>query len=294
MRTSAFIFGFLSLACLVIAQEPAVALPDAAPPAATPEESTEAAPPPAATSTPENPVVEGLGQAIPQAYTADRYSAVWGRNPFMTKVTTPQGPTVNPFEDWVLSGLTVRASGETSCFVRNKQTQESQKVTAKPNPKAPDGFILVQANPNKDRKLASVEVSKNGQTGTLKFEDVAAGGPPAGTPGIAAPGMQRVPMPGQPGQVNPGAPGVPNGGQVQPGRRIVTPNQTGQVPGAPNQPGNNPGNIPQAPGMQRPQGMAGTVVGGAPTNIPRSPSNRRRILIPPPVASPDQQNVPPP
>ena len=288
MRTSAFIFGFLSLACLSLAQEPAVALPDAAPPVDAPAESPEAAPPPSSTA--ENPVVEGLGQAIPQAYTADRYSAVWGKNPFMTKVTAPTGPTVNPFEDWVLSGLTVRASGETSCFVRNKQTQESQKVTAKPNPKAPDGFILVQANPNKDRKLASVEVSKNGQTGTLKFEDMAAGGPPPGAPG-GAPGMQRVPMPGQ---VNQGAPGVPNGGQVQPGRRILTPNQTGQVPGAPNQPGTNPGNIPQVPGMQRPQGMTGTVVGGAPTNIPRSPSSRRRILIPPPVASPDQQNVPPP
>jgi hypothetical protein len=264
MKRITSIFAFFSLASLTLAQEP-----DATPPAETPVEAAPSSDLPAL-----NPVVEGLGQAIPQAYTADRYSGVWGKNPFMTKVTTPAGPTVNPFEDWVLSGLTVRASGETSCFVRNKQTQESQKVTAKPNPKAPEGFILVQANPNKDRKLASVEVTKNGQTGTLKFEEMAAGGP------AMAAGAQRVPLPGQPpGQPNPG---VPNASQLPQNRRVMVPNQPGQVP----QPGVNPAGIPPAPGMQRPQGAAG----GVPNNVPRSPSSRRRILIPPPVG--DQQNAP--
>jgi hypothetical protein len=133
--TSAFIFGFLSLACLTLAQESRGGSPD----------------------------------AIPQSHTATRYSAVWGRNPFLIEVNRPPPPPENPFKDWVLTGLTVRVNGETSCFIFNKQTQEIQKVVSKPGANTPDGFVLVQANPSKDPKLASAIVSRNGQTGTLKF-----------------------------------------------------------------------------------------------------------------------------
>ena len=133
MRTSLFIFGFLSLACLALAQEPRGGSPD----------------------------------AIPQSHTAGRYSSVWGRNPFLNRVDPP--PPESPFKDWALAGITVRANGESSCVIVNQQTQETQKVVSQSDRKSTDGFILVQVHPNKDPKLASAIVSKNGHTGTLKF-----------------------------------------------------------------------------------------------------------------------------
>ena len=278
-------------------EEPSVATEVTLPPApadATTPASTDT-PPPAndaaealkvgdGAAPPEAPVLEGLGQPIPQAYLPDRYSGTWNKNPFLIKLPIVSGPVVNPFADWVLTGLTIPSSGNATAFIKNRQTNDFKKVTTIPNEKEPDGFILKKANPNRDRRLATVEVQKGSETGTLQFDDTPSAAPSAnalGPRGVPQPGTNAVPipLPGQP-QNNRGVPqpGVnPRPGLPQPG---VNPRQ-----GIP-QPNNiRPGYNGQQPGgaqQQTIQAQPGVI------NVPRSPSSRRRILTPPAIPDPSQ------
>lgn len=233
---------------------------------AAPPEAPAAEPAAAAEADPGNPVIEGFGQAIPTPYPLDRYAATWSKNPFLIEVAPTAGPTVSFAQDWALTGLTVRPTGEATAYIRNKQTQEFKRVG---NTEDKDGFKLVKANPNPDRKLASVEVAKGSETATLTYDE---------TLSAPAPAQPRVPMPGQqpqgaatqPGQMT--RPPIPTPGGQQTangGRRVLTPPTAGQPPvAAP--PGTTPSPNAVPPNTPVP-------------NIPRNPSSRRRILIPQPL-----------
>ncbi len=232
--------------------------PSAAPPAPEAPPASDSSGTPAASA---NPIIEGLGQAIPQAYSADRYSGTWGKNPFLIEVAKPTVNAVSFAQDWALTGLTARPNGEAVAYIRNKQTQDFKRVKKEPDA---DGFQLVSANPNPDRKIASVEIAKGSETATLKYDETAAA--------PANPGVSRIPVPGQPlvpgGQPVPGQPNRP--GAPAPGnRRPVLPNQGQAIMGVPGQP------HPGQPGVAHPGGVP------LPNAVPRNPVSRRRILIPP-------------
>ena len=241
----------------------------ASPDSTSPEPPADGNPPSvdaATTGTPSSPI-EGLGPAIPQAYAADRYSGTWTKNPFLVEVAPVAVNQVSFAQDWALTGLTVKPNGESMAYIRNKQTQEFKRVTNKPDS---DGFELVKANPNPDRKSASVEVRKGSETATLKYDEVA--------PAPAA--AQRVPVPGQ----------VPNA--VPNGVPTNTAAAAAMRPGTPGVPPVGRPGVPPAPGMQgtQPQYPGATQAQQMPANlpgsIPRTPSSRRRLLIPPAQPAP--------
>jgi hypothetical protein len=236
---------------------------DAAAPVA-PEAATDS-PPPAEPAAPD--LAQQLGPAVPQGYKADRYASTWERNPFLVEVTAAAINTVSFAQDWALTGLTVKPDGNSMAYIRNKQTQEFKRITPEPDA---DGFQLVKANPNPMRKDASVEVKKGAETATLKYDEVAPA--PAAAPRVPMPGQQPVPVPGQPpANTIPGRPGMP-------------PNATMNRPGLP-QPG-MPAQPNQAyPGGVQP-GQPPVATPGVPPVIQRSPSQRRRLLIPPQQPAP--------
>jgi hypothetical protein len=202
---------------------------------------------------PKNVYLEGFGSAIPTPYPADRYAATWEKNPFMVVVVSNPGPSVSFAQDWALTGLTVRPSGEAAAYIRNKQTQEFKRIT---NSEDKDGFKLLEANPNPDRKQASVKVAKGAETATLTYDESMTAPAPA-APRAPMPGQQQPGVPpGQPSSVA-GRPVIPVPGGVQPQQMVP-------------QPG-----IPAANATQPPNQPPGAA--------PRSPSGRRRILIPPPI-----------
>ena len=244
--------------------EPVSEVPEPAQGPAAEEQNEAAESPPAAPAEEGNAFLEGFGNAIPTPYPADRYASTWEKNPFMVEVAPIQGPVVSFAQDWALTGLTVRPSGEATAYIRNKQTQEFKRVTSNEDK---DGFKLVEANPNPDRKLASVKVAKGAETASLTYDET-----------MTAPAPARVPVPGQqpgappqPGAM-PGRPVIPVPGAQDPNKRTV-----GQ-PGVPPQPGvAMQGAVPQ-PATAQP--------GMAQQQVPRSPQSRRRILIPPQIPPP--------
>lgn len=266
MKKFRHIIIFAGLSLLVQAQEDAAA----------PVENPPAEPPPAEKADPANPVLEGFGTAIPTPYPVDRYSATFSKNPFLIEVAPTAGPTVSFAQDWALTGLTVRPSGEATAYIRNKQTQEFKRVG---NTEDKDGFKLVKANPNPDRKLASVEVAKGAETATLTYDET-----------MSAPAAPRVPPQGQ----QPQGAATPQGQMTRPpiptpgtppnantGRRVLTPPTAAQPPVA-TPPGTTPAPNAVPPNTPVP-------------NIPRNPSSRRRILIPQPLpADGTQQPAPSP
>lgn len=243
------------LALSVQAQDdaPPTEEPSSEQPAPVPTDGAE--PPPA--SGDKNVFLEGFGSAIPTPYPADRYSATWEKNPFLIVVTNTPPPPDDFSKDWALTGLTVRPSGEATAYIRNKQTQEFKRITSDEDK---DGFKLLEANPNPDRKVANVKVAKGSETATLQYDE---------TMTAPAPAAPRVPVPGQ-----------PQPGGVQPGRPVIpTPGGVPAKPGVP-QPGvAQPQGVP-VPGMPVPNANPGTMP--TPAGV-RSPTSRRRILIPPPI-----------
>lgn len=254
MKTHLFHLALpLLLALSLQAQdEPA---PEDSPPSEQPPAAEEASAPPA--SSDGNMVLEGFGSAIPTPYPTDRYASTWEKNPFMVEVAPTQGPVVSFAQDWALTGLTVRPSGEATAYIRNKQTQEFKRVTSNEDK---DGFKLIEANPNPDRKAANVKVAKGAETATLTYDET-----------MTAPAPARVPVPGQP---------QPGGVQPQPGRPVIpvpgAQNPNARVPG---QPGLPPQPTMVQPGVPQPNAAQ-------PNPAVRSPTSRRRILIPPQIPPP--------
>lgn len=226
--------------------EPTDGQPPEAP--ATPPTGEPVTPPPA--------VAEG--DAIPQAYRADRYQATWDKNPFLIKVAATQQAVASFAEDWELKYLSER-NGSVKAGIQNRKTQEYRNISTEPDS---EGFQLVTAKISRNRKDSEAEISKGAEKATFKYNDTA---PPPNA--MARPGM----VPGQtgaPGNQRPGAPaqnGYRSNGAVQQGAA----SPAGMPPR---------GAAPQAPpGMVPP--------GGVPApNAPPSAINRRRVLIPAPVS----------
>lgn len=257
----------------------------------------------------------GEDVAIPVAYPEDRYKDVWNKNPFMLKTAPVAQPKASWAEDWKLVGMS-NIMGSVSVSLKNIKTNEFKRL--KEGSADKDGFMLEKANFDRDRRNASVEVTKDGRKESLTYEDEMLAGPAAGA-GIPQPGMipGRTTMPGRAGvpgaYSQPGKPGsipgaAPGTTGYRPGMAPGTNMQATLRPGvggvaAPGQavqPGSLNRNVSPAAGvLSGATGGApgtlsqpGVVGGGVPVqpgitvpvqpNVP-TPVSRRRQLIPPPI-----------
>ncbi|MEN3940809.1 hypothetical protein WJU23_05925 [Prosthecobacter sp. SYSU 5D2] len=200
-------------------------------------------------------------KVIPEAYPGTRYQNTWKTNPFLKITTRTAAPTKNWTEDWALSSMFKSETGKISIGLQNKQTGDFKRVTNEDGPNSE--FRLVQANFNRNRNEASVEIEKGNVRGTLKYDENLTSKPVTINQTFKAPtappGVNPNARPGQPGQpvnvAQPGLQGLPSSG------------------------------LPPRPGV-------------APAVSPQSPASpptisRRRNLIPVPPAPPPQPPSPP-
>ena len=284
-------------------------------------QSPDAIPAPLSDSPQENPSGAGTtppaGEdvAVPVPYPEERYKEAWNKNPFMLKTAPVAQPKASWAEDWKLAGMS-NILGSISVSLKNVKTNEFKRL--KEGGADKDGFVLEKANFDRDRKKASVEVTKDGRKETLTYDDEMLAGPAAGAgipqPGVipgrtAIPGRPGIPgaysQPGKPGSI-PGAapgttgyrPGMASGANMQATLRpgmggVAAPGQT--VP-----PGSLNRNVSPAAGvlsgatggvpgtLNQPGGVGGVPIGQPGVTVPVQPTvptpvSRRRQLIPPPI-----------
>ncbi|MCW0217567.1 MAG: hypothetical protein OJI67_04515 [Prosthecobacter sp.] len=190
---------------------------------------------------------------IPKAYDESRYQSSWSSNPFLRVTKVIEGPKVDWSNDWALAGMYKSTTGKITISLQNKQTGEYKRVSS--DEKADSEFHLVQANFNRNRNEASVEIEKDNKKATIKYDDNLTSRP------ITVNNTFKTPPSAQTG-----APGSPN---VRPGQPVnaTPPNVRGPVPGS------MPSSV--QPG---PAGANGQQVPVTPPTI-----SRRRQLIPAPV-----------
>lgn len=278
----------LALAPLARAQETA-ASPDSLPPDAGMPAEAEPAALPAAEPAP--PAAEEEGPAIPMAYDASRYDAIWDKNPFTRKVAAITQAKVDWGQDWALASMS-KYSGKIRVSIRNKQTNEIKRIYDEA--KEGDEFRLVKANFHRSRREASAVIAKGTEEATLKYDENAA--PVTINNTVRQPANPGAvnPVPGTAGATMAGRPGQP------PITKPVSPTASGRVFNAPNLPGGvaaQQGMMGGQPGMgtavqSAPLNAGGTVVqpgvvnpaqpGGTTATMPPTIS-RRRQLIPAPV-----------
>lgn len=204
---------------------------------------------------------------IPEPYAEARYKDSWSKNPFLRETIKIEGPKVDWSQDWALAGMYRSQSGKIIVSLQNKQTGDFKRVTNEDD--ANSEFQLVQANFNRNRSEASVELSKDGKKATVKFDDNLTSRP------LTVSNTFKSPQQGQPG-----APGNPNIRPGQPGQPGQQPNPNLRTPGA------QPINV-----TQQPQGiMPGVQPQPPPGAAPAPQISRRRQLIPtpPPQSAPQQ------
>ncbi len=230
---------------------------------------------------------------VPQAFSEDRYLAMWNKNPFLLE-TAPIIQNVENFsKDWSLAGI-IASGGVYKVTLRNKQTGTYQRLSEGDNS---GEFRLISVNYDRDRTKSSVKVSRGSETADLTFDGELLAQPVTVSNTMAPTGDAA--QPGQGGQVNanlpPGAQaslmqrgpnGQPLNQPLRPGMPGYVPGRAGTEPGAaanPNAPRVNQATgapLPGAsPGLPNP-GMG--AVPGAPGAVP-SPGSRRRQLIPTPI-----------
>jgi len=199
---------------------------------------------------------------IPKAYDAARYQTTWSNNPFLRKTIVIDGPKVVWSNDWALAGMYKSTTGKISISLQNKQTGEFKRVTSDDG--ADSEFRLIEANFNRNRTEASVDIAKGSETATLKYDDALTSRP------VTISNTFKTAAGGQPGN--------PNLRQGQPGQPVnATP-----LPGA--QP-NNPQGVANRPGG----GINPAPVAGQQPSPASPPTiSRRRQLIPAPVVPPAQ------
>lgn len=201
-------------------------------------------------------------KVIPEVYAEARYKDSWAKNPFLRKTTVIEGPKIDWSNDWALAGMYRGQTGKITVTLQNKQTGDFKRVTSEDD--ANGEFKLVQANFNRNRSEASVDISKDGKTATVKFDDNLTSKP------LTVSNTFKSPQQGQPG-----APGNPNARPGQPGQPQ---NPNIRTPG-----GVQPVNVTQ------PQGIMPGAQPNAAAPAPQPTISRRRQLIPTPPPPPPQQ-----
>ena len=169
---------------------------------------------------------------VPEKAPLSRYSGLWNNSPFTAKPPPPEaGPTVNPFEDFVLLGVSPIRGGYRVTMMEKKAPDKRITVDTD-NPNSSYKILGVSRQPG-DALGTSVQMSIGSQTGTVRYDA-------ASLVLAAAP----LPVPTAP----PGQPPMPNGQPVmdgqqpvrQPRPRVVPP----PIPTADGQPG-QPQQMPQ-------------------------------------------------
>lgn len=177
--------------------------------------------------------------AAPTPVTPNRYSRLWNDSPFTTKPIIVAPPTINPFEDYALGGVTPLDGTYLVTLFNKKKPEERVSI-----PGNTLGFKVVEVRPGKEGPLStSVVISNGSRTGTVGFDEklLVVKAPPANKQQPGRPGMPV--MPGQP--VQPGQPPNPLQGRGD---------QNGQVQQNP-----NPIPQPQVPvPVPQPQSAIGT------------------------------------
>lgn len=166
--------------------------------------------------------------SIPMKAPLVKYTGMWTNSPFTSKPPPPPpGETVNPFEDFTLTGI-APVPGGYRITIMSKKNPDVKKVI---QPGSKSEFKVVSVNRNPEKALGTTVVLSSGSIqGTVSFEPdlitikaaptapVPQQGNPNLPPGINNP--NQPPLPTQAGQ-------NPSDGQRQPRPRIV-PALTGQ------------------------------------------------------------------
>jgi hypothetical protein len=198
---------------------------------------------------------------IPDGFKADRYQAVWERNPFT--IVTPVAEVSQPkmFDKYALVSW-LNDDGKDVVFVQNTETNEVQKVTKDPNA---NNFRLVAIHKAADPKNAEVVLSNGSEEGAVRFRLEAAAAAPqqheGGQAAVPTAGVQN-PVPGVP------APPLPGSRQAQMAQNAQ---QALQVQQAARSGGNQQITAPMQPEPY--------------VTPPRATEVRRKRITPPPISS---------
>ena len=157
---------------------------------------------------------------IPRKQPLVKYTGLWTNSPFTSKPTPPPpGETVNPLDDFTLTGIAPVPGGYRITII-SKKDPELKKVI---EPGRTGEFSVVSVNRNPDKALGTTVVLSTGSVqGTVAFEQEM-------LTLKALPAPQQQPQPGNlppgitPAQANQAQ---PNTAQRQPRPRIVVPPNT--------------------------------------------------------------------
>ena len=156
-----------------------------------------------------------VNAGIPRKEPLVKYTGLWTKSPFTSKPPpVTAGPTVNPLDDFTLTGIAPVPGGYRITII-SKKNPELKKVI---EPGRTGEFTVVSVNRNPDKALGTTVVLSTGSVqGTVSFEKemLTLKAPPA-------PKRQQVKLPPgiRPGQANPAR---ANTAKRQPRPRIVPP-----------------------------------------------------------------------
>lgn len=177
----------------------------------------------------------GLAAAdVPKKQPVSKYSKLWTDSPFTAKPPPGEAaPEINPFEDYVLGGVSPVAGGYWITLFNRKNPGERKYITS--GQTSPEGFQIAAVTQKPGDPMATtVRITNGSQTGTVAFDQkmlvikAAAPQQPPRQPNM--PGQPPMPQPANPGQPwnNANQPGNPNQPVTpalrQPRPRIVLPN----------------------------------------------------------------------
>lgn len=157
----------------------------------------------------------------PQKAPLTRYTGLWTNSPFTSKPPPPEAaPTVNPFDDYTLSGIAPVPGGYRITLV-NKTNPEEKRVI---EPGIKNEFTVVSVDRNPDKALGTTVVLSSGTLqGTVTFEPellTLNSPPPPPPPANLPPGV--IPSEGNQQQTQPEQ-NLQREPQRQPRPRIVPP-----------------------------------------------------------------------
>ena len=113
----------------------------------------------------------GVGHAeVPQKAPLEKYQKLWQFSPFTAKPVGTTGPIYNPLEDYVLLGVSPIKEGYRVTLLNKKNPTEKRIVVETHKPTK--GFtVLGVIRKTGDPRGTVVQLSREGSTGTVGFED---------------------------------------------------------------------------------------------------------------------------
>ena len=109
--------------------------------------------------------VFGFSQELPAGFSADRYTDLWKRNPFVLQKAIPQTVAPSRFQSMFLTSWLKQGPVDV-VFVQDKNNDEIERITAVPN-KSKLRLIEIQTNP--DPRLVKAVISDGEEQGVVTF-----------------------------------------------------------------------------------------------------------------------------